>query len=46
MDWWVGAIAFVIAAFATTEILHALDVMGDPIAAIGAFIVQLWRWVF
>ena len=43
MDWWVGAVAFVIVAFSTTELLHAFEVIGDPVAAALAFLHALWR---
>jgi hypothetical protein len=43
MDWWVGAIALVVLAFGTTELLHAFDIIGDPLASILAFGTYLWR---
>ena len=42
MDWWLGAFAFVVVAFGATEILHAFDVIGDPLAAMLALFHQLW----
>lgn len=43
MDWWVAAIALVVLAFGTTELLHAFDVIGDPMASISAFADLVWR---
>jgi len=43
MDWWVGAIAFVLAAFGLSEVLYAFNVTGDPVAAILALFHDVWR---
>jgi hypothetical protein len=43
MDWWVGAFALVLVVFGATEVLHAFDVIGDPLAAILTLFHQLSR---
>jgi hypothetical protein len=43
MDWWVGALAFVLIVIGVTETLHALEIIGDPMAAMLAFFLQLRR---
>ena len=45
MEWWLGALIILLAAVGTTEILHAFDLMGDPLAAVLGFIHQLWTAV-
>ena len=43
MDWWLGALAFVLLAIAVPEVMHALDIIGDPLAGIAALFHQLLR---
>jgi hypothetical protein len=41
MDWWLGALAFFLVAIGVTEILHAFELIGDPLAAVLAFFHQI-----
>ena len=43
MDWWLGALIFALAAVGAAEILHALELIGDPLAGMLASFHQLSR---
>jgi hypothetical protein len=41
MDWWVGVLAFALAAIGVAETLHAVEVIGDPVAGLLSLFHQL-----